>query len=155
MTSPAARLSALAHHPDAGLLLARLWLGFLGVFHGSQKLFGLFGGSGLRGFAGFLEGMNVPAPTLSAVLAGSAEFFGGFLLAMGIVPRLAVVPFIFTMLVAYFTAHGGKFSAAAGGGEYALTIAVLLSATILTGPGRYTPPSLLRGRAHNPRLSPA
>jgi putative oxidoreductase len=94
--------------------------------------------------------MNVPAPTLSAILAGSAEFFGGLLLALGILPRLAAIPFIFTMLVAFLVAHGGRFAVTAGGGEYALTIAVLLLATILTGPGRYTVPNLLRRGAARP-----
>jgi len=143
------KLAALLHRPDTGLLLIRLWLGFIGLFHGSQKLFGLFGGPGIKGFAGALQSMNVPAPTASAVLAGSAELLGGLLLALGIVPRLAVLPFIFTMLVAYFTAHGGKFAVTSGGGEYALSLAVLLLATILTGPGRYTLPNLLRTASPN------
>lgn len=144
------KLAARFSRPDAGLLFARAWLGFIGVFHGAQKLFGLAGGPGIRGFAGVLEGMNVPAPMLSAVLAGSAEFFGGLLLALGILPRLAAIPFIFTMLVAFFVAHGGRFAVTAGGGEYALTVAVLLLATILTGPGRYTVPNLLSRGATRP-----
>lgn len=140
---------------DAGLLLARGWLGFLGFFHGSQKLFGLFGGPGISDFSGALAKMHVPAPTASAVLAGLAELGGGLLVATGIVPRLAAIPFIFTMLVAYFTAHRGKFAVTAGGGEYALTIAVLLLALILTGPGRLTIPYLLGRRTATAHPVPA
>jgi putative oxidoreductase len=124
--------------PDAGLLVLRLWLGLVGVLHGSQKLFGAFGGAGLKGFAGHLESLQIPAPGLSAALAACAEFFGGLLIALGIVPRLAATPFAFTMLVAWATAHHFGFFAAAGGGEYALTLAAAAIVVIIAGPGRYS-----------------
>lgn len=132
-------------NPDLGLLLIRLMVGVVGLFHGSQKLFGLFGGHGIDGFAGYLGALGIPAPGLSAWLAALSEFVGGALLALGIVPRLAAAPFLFAMLVAFFVAHGGKFALQQGGGEYALTLAVVLLALIFTGPGRYTVPALLGG----------
>lgn len=137
----------LPTYPDLGLLALRSWVGLIGVLHGAQKLFGAFGGPGIKGFAGYLESMNVPAPTASAVMAGLAEFAGGLLIALGIVPRLAAVPFLITMIVGANTAHAGKFFAQNGGGEYAYTIAAILLALILTGPGRLTVPAILRSKA--------
>ena len=86
-----------------------------------------FGGPGIKGFAGFLDTLHVPAPTANAVLAGLAEFAGGLLIALGLFPRLAAIPFAATMLVAWATAHHGKFFAP-GGGEYPLTLAVMAAA---------------------------
>ena len=123
---------------DAGLLILRLWIGLIGVIHGGQKLFGLFGGHGIKAFADYLEKLSVPAPTASAVMAGLAEFGGGLLIALGILPRLAAIPFAFTMLVAWLTAHGGKFIAQDGGGEYALTLGILAMALAVAGPGKFT-----------------
>lgn len=123
---------------DSALLLSRIMLGTVFVFHGSQKLFAAFGGHGIEGFAGFLGQLGVPFPELSAALAASAEFFGGVLLISGVGVRFAVVPMVFTMLVAIFTVHGGAFDSQKGGMEYPLTLAVMLISLGLAGPGRYT-----------------
>ena len=122
---------------DCALLLLRLWLGVVGCYHGSQKLFGLFGGPGVKGFAGYLQSLDVPAPTASAVLAGSSELAGGLLVALGILPRLFAIPFLFTMLTAFATAHHFKFDVQQGGGEYPLTVAAALLTIIVAGPGKY------------------
>ena len=109
--------------------------GIVFLFHGSQKLFGLFEGPGLEGMAGWLESLGVPFPMLSAALAGGAEFFGGLALITGLGSRLLSIPLTFTMLVACWT-HTG-FSAAQGGMEYPLLLAVLAAGLGLTGPGKY------------------
>lgn len=129
---------------DAGLLGMRLMLGVVFMYHGSQKLFGAFGGSGIDGFAGFLASIGVPLPTLNAYMAGGAEFFGGLLLAAGVFARLASIPVIFTMLVAAFTVHGGAFGAQNNGLEYPLTLAVFTAGIGLIGPGRLTLTNALR-----------
>lgn len=124
---------------DLGLLISRLMLGAVGVFHGGQKLFGLWGGPGIKGFAGFLDSLHVPAPTVSAVAAGSAEFFGGVLLALGLFSRIGNLFWAFVMLVAVFKVHWEKgFSAQGGGFEYPLTIAAVLIALAISGPGRFS-----------------
>lgn len=123
--------------PNAALLLTRVWLGVIGFYHGGQKLFGWFDGHGIDGFAGFLTSLKVPLPTLSAYMAGGTEFFGGLLIAIGLLTRPAAGLFMFTMLVAAFTAHAGKFGAQNGGGEYALTLAVVSAGLVLSGAGRF------------------
>lgn len=123
---------------DVGLLLIRLILAAVFVFHGGQKLFGLFGGPGLSAIAEGFGKMGFPLPMVSALLAGSAEFFGGLVLLIGVGARIAAVPMAFTMFVASFAVHGKAFSMQHGGMEYALTLAVTLVAVVLMGPGRLT-----------------
>lgn len=124
--------------PDAGLLIARLAVGSVGIFHGGQKLFGLFGGYGIKGTAGFLESLGIPLPTLSTIAAGSAEFFGGVALVVGLATRFASLNMAFTMLVAIATVHWGKFDAQQGGMEYPFTLGAVLLAFVLTGAGRFS-----------------
>lgn len=131
------RIARAMHSPDLGLLLIRLMLGVIGVYHGSGKLFGLFGGPGIKGFADILAGMKVPVPLVSAVCAGSAEFFGGLAIALGLFTRIGAVFFAFTMAVAIALVHPDKFSGE-GGMEFPLTLAVVAVALIFTGPGRYS-----------------
>jgi len=121
---------------DLALLLVRLMAGAVFVFHGAQKLFGLFGGYGISGTAGWMESIGLPLPTVSAVLAGGTEFVGGIALITGLFARTLSVPLAFTMLVGAFTAHSG-FDATQGGMEYPLTLAVLAVAIALAGPGRF------------------
>ncbi|MCC7343267.1 MAG: DoxX family protein [Bryobacterales bacterium] len=123
---------------DLGMLVLRAVLAVVFIYHGGQKLFGLFGGYGLAGTAGWMASIGIPMPYASAVLAGSAEFFGGAALLLGLWPRMAAIPMAFTMLVAIVTAHWGKFSAQAGGMEYPLTLAAALMAIALVGGGRLT-----------------
>ncbi len=53
----------------------------------------------------FGDYLGLPAPFLMALLAGSAEFFGGIALILGLGLRLMVIPMMFTMIVAAATAH--------------------------------------------------
>lgn len=132
------RNEAVWNRRDAALLLIRLMLAAVFLYHGSQKLFGWFGGGGVEGMAAFNAQQGIPLPWLSAWLAGAAEFFGGLALLTGIWQRLATIPLVFTMLVASFVVHGGAFSVQNGGMEYPLTLAVVAAAAGLLGPGRYT-----------------
>jgi putative oxidoreductase len=101
---------------EIGLLLIRVVVGGLLAAHGAQKLFGWFGGHGLRGTGGFLEQLNMRPGRHMAIAAGSAEFFGGALLAIGLVTPLAAVLIGSVMLVATLTAHAGKGPFATNGG---------------------------------------
>lgn len=123
---------------DIALLLVRVILGVVFIYHGSQKLFGWFGGGGFSATADFMKSIGIPLPTLSAFMAGSAEFFGGIVLILGIGTRLAAIPMAFTMLVGIVTVHNSAFGLQHNGMEYALTLGVMLVALALTGPGRLT-----------------
>ena len=59
---------------DAGLLLARMVFGLLMAAHGTQKLFGWFGGYGLAGTAGFFERWaSGPGRFFAATAAGDGD----------------------------------------------------------------------------------
>ena len=121
---------------DLGLLSIRLMTGSVFVFHGSQKLFGWFGGYGIASTAGWMESLGIPFPTLSTVLAGGTELIGGLALLTGLFQRLLAAPLAFTMLVAAFTAHSG-FDGTQGGMEYPLLLAFVTAGLGLTGPGAF------------------
>ena len=122
---------------DLGLLLVRLMAGIVFVFHGSQKLFGLFGGYGIEGTAGWMESIGIPFPTASVVMAGGTELVGGVALLTGAFARTFGAPLALTMLVGAFTAHSG-FDAQSGGMEYPLVMTAISAAIALTGPGRFS-----------------
>ncbi|HEU4546185.1 MAG TPA: DoxX family membrane protein, partial [Microlunatus sp.] len=69
---------------DLGLLLLRVGVGSALFAHGSQKLFGWFGGGGVEGTAEFLGSAGFEPPKLNATLAGAGEAGSGLLLALGL-----------------------------------------------------------------------
>ncbi len=123
---------------DAGLLAARGMLGVIGIFHGTQKLFGWFGGGGIEGTAAAFEQLGIPLPTPSVYAAGAAETFGGLALIVGLATRFSASAYGFTMLVAAFSAHWGAFDARNGGMEYPLALAIFALALAGTGAGRWS-----------------
>src|SRR4051794_8074172 len=60
-------------------LLARTTIGLLFVGHGTQKLFGWFGGGGLDGTGGVFEQLGLRPGARYALAAGAAEAGGGLL----------------------------------------------------------------------------
>ncbi|SIO19874.1 putative oxidoreductase [Singulisphaera sp. GP187] len=129
---------------ELGRFVIRGALGVVFVGHGAQKLFGMFGGPGLTGFSGFLDGLGVPFPMVNAVLAGSAEFFGGLALLAGVGTRISAALLVVTMTVATFAVRSRGLSVQNGGMEYPLVLAVLLVGIGLLGPGRLTVGSWVR-----------
>jgi putative oxidoreductase len=93
---------------DLGLLALHVFVGLLFMGHGAQKLFGLFGGHGVGKTAGFMESVGLRPGRIHAILGGSAEFFGGLLLALGLLVPVAAAVLIATMVTAALTAHRGK-----------------------------------------------
>jgi len=123
---------------DLGLLVMRAMVGFVGIFHGAQKLFGAFGGEGMAGFVEGIKKLDIPMPTPSAWAAAIAEFAGGILVMLGLFTRVGAAFFAFTMAVAFAVGHKAKFSAQDGGGEYPLTLCAVLIGLMLTGGGRFS-----------------
>lgn len=93
------RISSLGNLLQTPLLLAiRLFWGWQFMITGWGKL------NNLERTAGFFNDLHLPFPHLNAILAGGVECFGGALLLIGLASRLAALPLIVTMLVAYATA---------------------------------------------------
>ena len=62
---------------EVGLFLIHAVVGVLIAAHGSQKLFGWFGGAGLEGAGGMMESLGLVPGRPMAAAAGAAEFAGG------------------------------------------------------------------------------
>jgi putative oxidoreductase len=124
---------------NLGLLVLRLVVGLLLAGHGAQKLFGLFGGHGLRGTAGFFEQIGLKPGHFHATSAGLLEFGGGLLLALGLLTPVASAALIAVMTAAVITVHAPKGVWATNGGyEYNLTIAAAAFALAAVGAGGWS-----------------
>ncbi|SDH46389.1 DoxX family protein [Pseudomonas panipatensis] len=131
--------SIMSTQAGAGLAVLRITTGLTFMAHGSQKLFGLFSGPGLQGTAQWLESLGVTPGYLMATLAGSAEFFGGLALVLGLLVRLASIPLIVAMLVAVFSVHiANGFFITSGGYEYAFTLIMISVAVLISGAGPFS-----------------
>jgi putative oxidoreductase len=127
----------------AGLIL-RAPIGLILAAHGSQKLFAWFGGYGLDGTGQWMASIGLTPGYLMAVLAGSAEFFGGLALLLGLFTRPAAVVVAFAMLIAIFSVHiGNGLFLANNGYEYGLTLFVVMAAIAVQGGGRFSIDNLI------------
>lgn len=117
---------------DAALLILRLVLGVIMLYHGVPKLMD-FGGVA----AGF-EGMGIPLPTLSAAFSTVAEVGGGLLLIVGVATDIAGLLVAVDMLGAILFVHlKNGFSVSDGGVEWPLALLAMALALALAGAGRY------------------
>jgi putative oxidoreductase len=127
---------ATRHAYDVGLLLLRVMVGLAMAAHGSQKLFGWFGGGGIHGTGEFFAHSGYPAGEAMAVVSGLIETFGGLALVLGLLTPLAAAAIVGDMLNAVAVKSGGGFFAPAGM-EYELLLTVAAASIAFTGPGRY------------------
>jgi putative oxidoreductase len=119
-----------------GLTLLRMVIGVLFFGHGTQKLFGWFGGHGLEGTAGFFESIGLKPGRKHATAAGAAEAGGGALLALGFLTPAAAAAIIGVMSTAVRKVHlkNGPW-VSDGGYEYNLALVAALVALADVGPG--------------------
>ncbi len=124
---------------NLGILILRLVLGLTFMGHGSQKLFGWFGGGGMAGTTAMMEKMRLRAAGLWALVAALCEFIGGLLLALGFLNPLGSLGIIASMLVAISQVHWPRgFWNTQGGFEFPLINLAAALALALTGPGLYS-----------------
>ncbi len=132
-----------------GRLLLRLVVGGLFVGHGTQKLFGWFGGHGLDATAQGFEQLGLRPGRPNAIAAGAAEAGGGALLAVGLATPLASSVLIATMLTAIHRVHAKNGPWVSNGGyEYNLVLIAAALALAEVGPGELSLDAL-RGREHS------
>ena len=130
------------------LLIIRLYWGWQFFLTGRGKLMHL------DKTAGFFANLHIPMPKLNAIMAGSTECFGGLLLLLGLGSRIATVPLIFTMVIAYLTADFDKVQnifnkpddfVSAAEFQFMLTVIIVL----VFGPGVFSLDALIARIGNN------
>jgi putative oxidoreductase len=129
---------------DLALLIIRVILGVIFIIHGSHKLFGWYGGPGVKGMTYWLGTFGVAHPGLLAWMATLSEFVGGLLVLVGLLTPLAAAIIASTMVVAIVLVHGKNgFLASNQGYEFNLSLIALALALMLSGAGTLSVDQLL------------
>lgn len=129
---------------DVALFVARLILGLGLAAHGTQKLFGWFGGYGVKGTGGFFESLGFRPGPLFAIAAGLGELGGGLLTAIGLLGPVGPALMVLVMVVAILSVHWSQgFFAENKGMELPLMYATGAFVLAVTGPGAYSLDRLL------------
>ncbi|MBD3653119.1 DoxX family protein [Kangiella sp.] len=128
-------------------LVIRVPLGIILMAHGAQKLFGWFGGYGLEGTGQWLASVGFEPGYLMAVLAGSAEFFGGLALILGLLTRPAAIVTAFTMLMAMTVHIGNGLFVSNNGYEFALMLLAASVSLAISGAGKLSVDSIVKAKA--------
>ena len=132
--------------PAYGPAVLRLALGAVFIAHGAQKLFGIWGGTGLTGTAAGFSQIGLEPAYAMAILGGVIEFGGGVLLVLGALTVPSSILLTLTMLVAMWKVHlpNGFFlnwtitPGQGHGYEYNLALIGGLVCLALTGPGAFS-----------------
>ena len=121
-----------------GILLLRVVIGCTMAAHGTQKLFGWFGGPGLAGTRGWLGSMGFRMAALMALLVTAAET-SGVLFALGLFTPFVAAVIATGLVVAIGSVHwkNGFFNGNSGI-EFPLALATVAVAVAATGPGRFS-----------------
>jgi putative oxidoreductase len=132
----------LATYPSLSMLIVRLGAGIVFFAHGAQKVFGWFGGPGLKATIQTFQ-QYLKIPPAATVLSALLECFGGLALIVGLLVRPAALGLIVVMLMAVAKVHGQhgffiNFSGTPGKGhgfEFNFVLIMMLLAVLLAGAG--------------------
>ena len=123
---------------NISLLLIRFTIGLILFLHGLQKVFGLFGGSGLQNWNTYLK-KSFNLPEIVGYTSAFTEMIFGLFLIVGLFTRVSSVIMIVFMLFATFMVHWKNgFFITNKGYEYCLLIIVCLIAITIMGGGEYS-----------------
>ncbi|MFI0374123.1 DoxX family protein [Actinomadura sp. 1N219] len=120
---------------EAGLLIIRVAVGVIMFYHGTEKLFGWWGGEGVGGAAEFFGRQGYRAPRLTAAVAGLTESAGGLLLAAGLLTPLGAVMLIGVFVNIMILHLPNGLSRRRNGCEYELVLMAATCCIAFTGPG--------------------
>ncbi|MGH2442689.1 MAG: DoxX family protein [Chloroflexota bacterium] len=124
---------------NIALLILRVTVGALLAGHGAQKLFGWFGGPGLKGTKGFMESLGLSPSHIWGPAGAFGEFSGGVLTALGLFNPIGPQNIMSMMAVATRRVHwkNGVWNSA-NGFELPLTNLAVGASLALMGPGKYS-----------------
>lgn len=138
-------LASLDRYREYGPFCIRIALGLVMMGHGSQKLFGAFGGGGLSQTAGFFDQIGIVPGIFWASVVAVVETFGGLLVLVGLLTRIAGLLVAVTMFVAMTWVHlPNGFFLSNRGIEFTLVLFAMALALVLTGPGTPSADALLK-----------
>ena len=132
----------LPPHADVGLLILRLAVGIIFIYHGYPKMpFANSPMGGPKGFGGFLGQMGIPLPGLMAWVVALVEFVGGILLIAGFATHTVALLMAVIMIVAIWKAKIGMMKVGfmaqqATGWEFDFAVLGAALALFFTGPGQ-------------------
>jgi|TARA_B110000090_G_scaffold89237_1_gene101263 putative oxidoreductase len=134
----------LSTNAGFGILALRIPAAIIFIAHGGQKLFAWFGGYGLEGTGQWMASIGLVPGYQLALLAGSAEFFGGIALLVGLMVRPTALILALTMLVAIFSVHfvNGLFMSN-NGYEFALALLAISASLMFSGAGKVSIDNIL------------
>jgi putative oxidoreductase len=122
-----------------GLLIIRAVFGLIFVGHGAQKLFGWFGGYGLKGTGGWLDSIGIKPGVMAAFVVGLFEVVGGLLFVLGLWMPVAAALIVILMLGAIISVHAKNgFWVTQNGIEYNVMIIAVAIGLALIGAGDYS-----------------
>ncbi len=136
--------SNLDRFKEYSMLSLRIALGVVFIAHGSQKLFGLFGGGGLAGTIRYMDMMGFNFAAFWGIALALAEFSGGLFALLGLFTRWAAFFIAIVMSVAVFAVHvkHGLFVSNKGF-EFAGSLLCMAIALIINGGGKFSLDNLL------------
>src|SRR3954449_12579579 len=121
---------------SVGRLVERGVIGGLFIGHGTQKLFGWFGGPGRAGTEGMMASLEMHPAKANALAAGVTETAGGALIAAGLATPAAAAALTGVMTTAIKKVHLANGPWAANGGwEYNAVLIAAVTALAEAGPG--------------------
>jgi putative oxidoreductase len=137
----------LSTNAGFGILALRIPAAIIFIAHGGQKLFAWFGGYGLEGTGQWMASIGLVPGYQLALLAGSAEFFGGIALLLGFMVRPTALILALTMLVAIFSVHfvNGLFMSN-NGYEFALALLAISASLMFSGAGKVSIDNILANK---------
>lgn len=122
---------------SVGMLILRVVVGLLFMGHGTQKLFGWFGGGGPEGTSGFFGALGYRSPRTMALVGGLTETVGGVLVLLGLFTPLGSALLIGMMVSAILSVHIDKGLWNSNGGIEFPLVLIAAATAIAFGPGRY------------------
>ena len=138
-------LASLDRYHEYGPFCIRIALGLVMMGHGSQKLFGAFGGGGLSQTAGFFGQIGIVPGIFWASVVAVVETFGGLLVFIGLLTRIAGLLIAVTMFVAMTWVHlPNGFFLSNRGIEFTLVLFAMALALFLMGPGTPSADALVK-----------
>jgi len=129
---------------NTGIFIIRLFFGLAIAAHGTQKLFGWFGGHGIKATGAMFESIGFRPGAVFAAAAGLTEMGGGLLVVLGLFTPFGAAGVISTMLVAMISVHlKNGFFAMGNGIELPFLYAAAALGIAFAGPGLLSLDALL------------